>query len=151
MANLTRVQRVADEIKKQLELTLRYKMRDPRLAWVSITDVEVSRDLAYADVFFSMFESEDSPEQVRKALAGSQGFFKKYLASQLNLRIVPQLRFFYDNSMQKGYEMDQLIAQARQADAALIQSDETDKTDSQTNTQTNEQAISGDPDKQQLR
>ena len=104
--------RISDAIQQTLVVVLRTKIRDPRLKWVSITDVEVSKDLRCAKVFFSMFPKTHIQE-ILKAFEGANGFFRKQISKKINLRIVPNLTFFYDDSLAYGDKIDRLIYQAR--------------------------------------
>ena len=124
MASNSRVERVGDEIQKIIVALLATKVRDPRLQWVSITGVEVSKDLSYAKVFFSSLSTETHPTQVVKALDSAKGFFRTALAKELRFRVAPALRFFYDESLAYGNKMNSLIEKARQEDEKFIQQDE---------------------------
>ena len=124
MASNSRVERVGDEIQKIIVALLTTKVRDPRLQWVSITGVEVSKDLSYAKVFFSSLNTETDLSQVLKALESAKGFFRTALAKELRLRVAPALRFFYDESLAYGNKMNSLIEKARQEDEKFIQNDE---------------------------
>lgn len=124
MASGARVQRVADELQKLIVSALRTKVRDPRLQWVSVTEVEVSKDLSYAKVYFSSIQPDADIGQIEKAFIKSSGFFRSYIAKEIRLRVAPQLRFIHDNSLAYGQEMNALIAQARAEDQSFIQEDD---------------------------
>lgn len=133
MATSSRVERVGDEIQKIIVSLLSTKIRDPRLQWISITCVEVSKDLSYAKVFFSSLNTEINPEQMIKAFDAAKGFFRSALARELRLRVAPDLRFFYDDSLAYGNKMNSLIEKARNEDAQFIQHDESNTDDHQDN------------------
>jgi len=133
MATSSRVERVGDEIQKIIVSLLSIKIRDPRLQWISITGVEVSKDLSYAKVFFSSLNTEINPEQMVKAFDAAKGFFRSALARELRLRVAPDLRFFYDDSLAYGNKMNSLIEKARNEDAQFIQNDESNTDDHQDN------------------
>ena len=126
MANHSRVERVSDEVQKVIVTLLTTKVRDPRLQWVSITDVEMSRDLSYAKVYFSFLDQKTSEKEVLKAFESASGFFRSSLAKTLRLRVAPQLRFFYDDSLNYGNKMETLIKVARQEDETFIQPQDDD-------------------------
>lgn len=128
MASNSRIQRVGDEIQKIIVALLRIKVRDPRLQWISITGVEVSKDLLYAKVFFSSQSTEAAPTETLKALESAKGFFRTALAKELRLRVAPSLRFFYDHSLAYGNKMNSLIEKARQEDEKFIQNDKKNDT-----------------------
>lgn len=124
MASNSRFERVGDEVQKIIVALLSTKVRDPRLQLVSITGVDVSKDLSYAKVFFSSLSTETHPTQVVKALDSAKGFFRTALAKELCLRVAPALLFFYDESLDYGNKMHSLIEKARQEDEKFIQQEE---------------------------
>jgi len=93
---------------------IRDNVRDPRVGMLSVTDVEISRDLAYAKVFVS-FVGERDQKQIDEglvALNGASGYLRKLLASSVKLRITPKLNFFYDESGRRGQHLSALIDMA---------------------------------------
>lgn len=110
--------RVAEQLRRELSEMIRFGVKDPRVEGVSVTDVEVSKDLSYATVYFSRLE--DDPERIREtaaALHHAGGFLRRELGKVLRLRHIPELRFTYDRSIAEGMRMDSLIAEARRKDA----------------------------------
>ena len=84
---------------------------------VTVSDVEVSRDLAYAKVFVTFFQ--DDPEQIKQALKvlnEASGFIRSLLCKRIKARIVPQLKFQHDASLNEGIRMGKLVAEARERD-----------------------------------
>ena len=87
-------------------------MKDPRLSpMLTISGVEVSRDLSVAKVYYSLFDAEEQKD-TQTALVSASGFLRNQLARQMNTRSVPQLRFFFDDSAERGAHMPALIADA---------------------------------------
>ena len=95
------------------------EMRDPRVGMVSITDVEVSRDLSHAKVFATVMgkESEEASRDAITALNNAAGFLRSQLAKSNNARTTPRLRFYFDSSVGRGQFLSGLIDQALAADA----------------------------------
>ncbi len=107
-----RSHRVADFIQRELSGLIRTELKDPRISpMLTIASVEVSRDLSVAKVFFSLFDPEERQE-TQEALGRASGFLRRQLARQMNTRSVPQLRFHYDDSAERGAHMSALIADA---------------------------------------
>lgn len=109
--------RVAEQIRREVSELVRWQVKDPRAEGVTVTEVEVSKDLAYAKVFFSRLD--DDPENIQEssqALNRAAGFLRRELGKTLRLRHVPELKFVYDDSMAQGQRMDELIAEARRKD-----------------------------------
>ena len=107
-----RSHRVADFIQRELSVLIRGELKDPRLSpMMTISSVEVSRDLSVAKVYFSVFDAAEKGPTL-EALASASGFLRKQLARRMQTRSVPQLRFYYDDSAEHGAHMSALIADA---------------------------------------
>ncbi|PID59406.1 ribosome-binding factor A [candidate division KSB3 bacterium] len=101
-----RSERVAEAIRHELSMALLRKVRDPKLADVTFSKVEVSDDLKIARVFFSMFDGPQRAKTVEQALIKAKGFMRSHLANTLNMRYTPALQFRYDKTADKVAEMD---------------------------------------------
>ena len=107
-----RPQKVADLIQRELSDLLRREVRDPRVGMVTLTSVDVSPDFSHAKVLFTCLE----PAHVKEALQGLQrasGFLRSQLARRLKLYATPQLRFEYDESIERGDRLHRLIDSVR--------------------------------------
>ena len=130
-----RVQRVADQIQREIAVLIQMEVNDPRVGMVSVTGVEVSKDFAHAKVFVTVLNTlgEDGTvnastleepgaldkleiEQNIKALNKAAGFLRSLLAKRIKLRTVPKLQFYYDASVQRGQQLSSLIDSALEAD-----------------------------------
>lgn len=130
-----RMQRVADQIQRELATLIQMEVSDPRVGMVSVTGVEVSRDLAHAKVYVTVLNTlgEDGDlnretladpgvldqlevQQNINALNKAAGYLRTLLAKRINLRSVPKLQFHYDASIQRGQELSSLIDSALAAD-----------------------------------
>lgn len=108
-----RPQRVAQELQKEIAIILQREIKDPRLGMmVTVSGVEVSRDLAYAKVFVTFLndQDEDAVKNGLKALKEASGYIRILLGKAMRLRIVPDLTFFYDNSLIEGMRMSNLVS-----------------------------------------
>jgi ribosome-binding factor A len=107
----TRAERVSDAIQQELAVLIRENVRDPRVGMVSVTEVEVSRDLAYAKAHVSFVgdRSQDEIDEGLAALNGASGYLRKLLAGSIKLRITPKINFFSDESGRRGQYLSQLI------------------------------------------
>lgn len=102
--------RINSEVQKVLGEVIRSEIKDPRVpAFTSVTDVEVAPDLKTAKVFVSFLCDEDKQADALKGLKSAEGFMRKMLASELNLRNTPTLTFIADNSIAYGNHMAELI------------------------------------------
>lgn len=133
MANTARLHRVADEIQKTLMNVLLKHLRDPRLQWISITSIEMTKDLSAARVYYSTLSDQTDVEAVQQALNKAKGLFRKHISKEIHLRGTPDLFFCYDDSIEYGYKMDSAIAKARTDDKSSIQQDDENKDDAYNN------------------
>lgn len=108
-----RPQRVAQQLQKEIAVILQREIKDPRLGMmVTVSGVEVSRDLAYAKVFVTFLndKDEDAIKQGLRALGDAAGYIRSLLGKAMRLRIVPELTFSYDNSLIEGMRMSRLVS-----------------------------------------
>lgn len=96
-------------IKRELAEILLREMRDPRLALVSVSDVEVARDFTTAKVFISAIGDEKEKADALKAVQGASGYLRGQLGHRIELRTVPSLSFLYDTGLERGMRMFELL------------------------------------------
>jgi ribosome-binding factor A len=106
----TRAVRIAERIRKELSELLIKEISDPRLLGVSITDVEVDRELAYATIFYSSIEGSVRVEEIQAGFEHAQGFLRSELAQRIDLRVFPRLRFRYDSTFERAENIERIFA-----------------------------------------
>ena len=111
-----RAERVADQIQRELAVLLRDEVKDPRVGRITVTSVEVSADLSHAKVFFTHLAGREHADEAVHALQHTAGFLRTELSHRLKLYSVPQLHFAYDDSIETGMRISQLIDAAVAAD-----------------------------------
>jgi len=111
-----RAERVADQVQRELAVLLRDEVKDPRVGRITITSVEVSADLSHAKVFFTHLAGREHADEAVHALQRTAGFLRTELSHRLKLYSVPQLHFAYDDSIESGMRISQLIDEAVAAD-----------------------------------
>ncbi|MFC2014685.1 30S ribosome-binding factor RbfA [Chloroflexota bacterium] len=105
-----RIERVNSLIRQEISELLQRQVKDPRLGnFVAVTEVATSPDMKYAKVFVSQLSGEEEKQKVLKGLTSASGFFRKELSKRLKLRHVPILSFQWDDSIEKGDHLLQLI------------------------------------------
>ena len=110
MPSEMRARRVADRIARELAILLQREVADPRLTGLTVTGVEVARALAFATVYVTA----QAPEQVlMPALVRARGFLRHELAARISMRAFPQLRFRWDDSLDRGARVDELLARLK--------------------------------------
>ncbi len=109
-----RTRRIASEIKKSIAFFLQHEMNDPAFQQVTITAAKVSRDLSYATLYFTLMGESDKAvgKEMALKLGKASGYLRKLISKRLTTRITPQLRFFYDESIQRGSDLEDLIDKA---------------------------------------
>lgn len=108
----SRSQRLGAQVLRTLSELLRFETKDPSLATVSLTAVDLSRDLGVAKVYYSLLNPDDDPQPVQEGLQRASGFLRGRLGRSLEIRHVPELRFVHDDSIAHGVEMNRLIDSA---------------------------------------
>ncbi|OCG01246.1 ribosome-binding factor A [Gilliamella sp. wkB178] len=107
-----RSSRVGHELQKEIAIILQREIKDPRLGMVTVSGVDISRDLAYAKVFVT-FLNDDDPEIVEQGLQvlnDAKGYIRTLIGKAMRLRIIPEIKFFYDESLVKGMQMSSLVS-----------------------------------------
>jgi len=112
----SRHQRLATEVLRTLAGLLRSETKDPRLQRISLTSTDLSRDLSVANVYFSLLNPDDDPAPVLDGLNRASGFLRSRLGHSMQIRHVPELRFFHDDSAEQGAKISKLIDNALRAD-----------------------------------
>ena len=110
-----RSERVAGQLRRDLARLIQQEVKDPEVGFVSLSDVEVTRDLSHAKVFITVFEPEKAKESL-KALRRASTFLRLRLSQELRLRHVPELHFVHDDSVERGSHIDELISRALSSD-----------------------------------
>ena len=115
-----RSDRVAQELKKEVAVILQREVKDPRIGMVTVSDVEVSRYLAYAKIFvtFLFDNDQEAINQGMKGLEKASPYIRSLVGKAMRLRIVPELRFIYDESLVEGMRMSNLVSNVIREDEA---------------------------------
>ena len=110
-----RSRRIAEQVQRELSDIIRLELKDPRVGMITITDVEVTPDNAHARVYFTRLGEASRIDEAAAGLQHAAGYLRSQLAQRLKVRVVPQLHFEYDASVERGIRVSQLI------DAALAE------------------------------
>ncbi len=108
----SRNQRLGAQVLRTLSELLRFDVKDPSLNGVSLTIVEMTRDVSVAKVYFSLLNPDDDPKSALEGLQRASGFLRGKLGSAIKIRHVPELRFVHDDSVAHGIEISRLIDDA---------------------------------------
>lgn len=114
----SRVDRLSQQMKKEMAVILQREIKDPRLhSMITVSDVEVSRDLSHAKVFVTFLGLEqDKVKENLQILNEAAGFVRSLIGKRIQARIVPQIRFAFDESLNEGIRLATLVETARRED-----------------------------------
>jgi ribosome-binding factor A len=104
-----RTRKVADQIKNKMSWILQQKYHDPQHGMITVTKVKISRDLKYATIYFTVLGQDIDIAACEKALKKAIPFLRKELGQQIRMKFVPELRFFYDDSLDYSAHMEELF------------------------------------------
>ena len=112
MKNYSRKDRVSEQVRREMAEIIRTELKDPRVGFISITDVEVTPDYAHAKIYFSSMTGEEGLEDILAGLNRASGFLRRELGRRIHLHTLPALHFVYDASLARGAELSQIIDKA---------------------------------------
>lgn len=112
----SRQRRVAEQIQREIARLIQQELKDPRLGMITVSAVEVSRDMSYATVYVTVLGDNSNVAQSLEILDKASGFLRKELSRLIRLRIMPVLRFRFDESVAKGNHLASLIDNAVKED-----------------------------------
>ena len=118
MPSPIRLKKIADRIRDDLSELLIYEVEDPRLQGVMVTDVNVDRELYYANIYVSAIEGKERSREVLAGLESAAGFLRSQLAQGIELRTFPKLRFYWDPTPENADRIEFLLKQLHQEEAA---------------------------------
>lgn len=108
-----RLRRVAEQLRRELAVLLREEVKDPRARMVSLSSVEVSRDLGHAKIYISVLGDDAAVAAALDGLSRSEGFLRRELGRRMHIRMIPHLHFIHDTSMEQGARINELLEQAK--------------------------------------
>ncbi|MGE7917904.1 30S ribosome-binding factor RbfA [Viridibacillus sp. NPDC093762] len=110
-----RANRVAEQMKKELGDIIVRKLKDPRVGFVTVTDVEVTGDLQQATIYITCLGTERERQDTLKGLEKAKGFIRSEIGQRIRLRITPELLFEFDSSAEYGNKIDTLLRQLHES------------------------------------
>ena len=112
----SRGQRVAEQIRRELAELIRLEVKDPRVGFITLTDVELTPDYAHAKVYFTSMTGQDGLDDILRGLRRASGFLRRELGRRVRIHTLPELHFVYDPSVETGNRISALIDQALESD-----------------------------------
>ncbi|MBG0788269.1 MAG: 30S ribosome-binding factor RbfA [Anaerolineaceae bacterium] len=108
-----RLQRIQDQIRQVMTLLLETKVSDPRVQGAYITDVSVDRELDYANIYVSSLVGEEQAAEILDGLRSAAGYLRYELGRAVKLRVMPKLRFYWDDTPEKADRIESLLAEIK--------------------------------------
>lgn len=109
-----KAEKIAGIIQKNISEIIQFDLKDPKIGFITITDVTVTNDLSIAKVYVSFLGQKAREEAGMKAIERSKGFIRSHLAKRLSMRKVPELIFLVDKSLEKGNHIEEIIRKINQ-------------------------------------
>lgn len=123
----SRSQRVVEQIRRELAELIRFEVKDPRVGFVTLTDVEITPDYAHAKVFFTSMTGETDVPEIMQGLRRASGFLRRELGRRIRLHTIPELHFHFDRSVEDGARLSKLIDDVVREDDARHHGADADK------------------------
>lgn len=115
-----RQEQVGDEIKQIVSVLLQREMKDPRIGFVTVTNVQVTQDLKYARIFVSVLGAPDEQKATMDALTSGRGFIRREIASRMSIRAVPEIQFRLDRGAEYSDEINRLLNDLKTSEAEKV-------------------------------
>ena len=109
-----RLQRIADRVRQEISELLIRELNDPRLKNIFVTDVKIDRELAFADIYVSAIEGASRSAEILDGLESASGFLRRILASRIEVRAFPRLRFHWDPTPENADHIEKVLAGLRE-------------------------------------
>lgn len=122
----SRGQRVSEQILRELAELIRLEVKDPRVGFITLTEVELTPDYAHAKIYFTSMTGQDDLDETLAGLRRASGFLRRELGRRVRIHTTPELHFHYDKSVEQGSRMSQLIDKVVREDSERQQDDERD-------------------------
>lgn len=109
-----RIDRLKKLIKEEVSLIIQNKMKDPRIGFVTVTDIELSKDLKQAQIFLSIMGAQKEKDDTMKALKGAEGFVWETLKKSIQTKYIPRISFVMDDSLERGNRILSLLNEIKE-------------------------------------
>ena len=113
---MDRIDRVNEQIKREIGVIIQQELADPRLRFVTITNVDVSRDLRTAKVYFSALGENSAAQAAKKALESAAGTIRRYVGGHIKMRYTPEFHFIHDRSVEFSARVEQTLTEIHHDD-----------------------------------
>jgi len=106
---MDKLKKIEIDLKREISFILNSKVKDPRIGFITITDIKLSNDFHYLDIFFSVMDKDENLKKSLEGLNNCKGFIKKNIQERIKLKNIPEIKFIYDDSLDKGIRIQQIL------------------------------------------
>lgn len=106
---MERIKKVEVDLQREISYIINSRLKDPRINFVTVTDVKLSADYHYVDVYITVMNKNGNLKTCLEGLNKSKGFIKKNLLERIKLRTIPEIKFIYDESVDKGIRINEIL------------------------------------------
>ncbi len=111
---MSRRDRVSETLRREIGNIIQHELKDPRLGFITVTRVELTQDLRYAKVFFSVLGKEEEHKKTKEALDSALGFMRRLIAQRIRLRLVPEISFKEDRSAEYSIRIQEALDEIKE-------------------------------------
>ncbi|MFA6216341.1 MAG: 30S ribosome-binding factor RbfA [Candidatus Omnitrophota bacterium] len=115
---MSRHDKVQETLKREISIILQSELKDPRLGFVTITNVEMAKDLRFAKIFYSVLGQDTDHQKTKQALDSSLGYIRKLIAERVQLRFTPEIVFKEDRSSEYSFQIQKVLDEIKKSDTA---------------------------------
>lgn len=108
---MDRIRKIAVDLKREISFIINSKVKDPRIGFLTVTDVKLSPDYRWLDIYISVMGAEETKEKSLNGLKSCTGFIKKNLMGKFKLKNIPEIKFIYDNSIDRGMKIESILSE----------------------------------------
>jgi len=113
---MARTDKVSEAIRQEASVIIHDKLKDPRLGFITITNVEMTPDLRYAKIYFSVLGNEEAYKKTKAALDSASGFIRKLVSERINLKFAPEISFHEDRSIEYSVRVEEILNEIKEKD-----------------------------------
>ena len=106
---MSRVERVAQQLKREISRLLLLEIMDPRIGFLTITQVKISSDLKIARIYYTTLGDEESKNKTQEGLEKASGYIRKCIAQRVKLKFVPEIEFYYDEELTRALKLEKIL------------------------------------------
>ncbi len=113
---MSRPERVCEQMRREVSQILQEEIKDPRIGFITVIRVEITKDLRFARIFYSILGKDKDQKEAKEALESAHGFIRRLIGQRLKLRLTPEIVFIYDKSSEYSIEIQEALDRLKKGD-----------------------------------